>query len=173
MRNEQISKTQVIFNNAMYKQHFTIEIGSKEVVSHRYVVSSYNLYTGKNPSSDMQLFKKINDIIQKTDVFDSIGGWYNQYTENYFLDCNFHFYDIKTAIQFAKVNSQIAIWDGKENKTILIDYKTEKKYFNKDKVYDNSFLSICCDIMKMNKSEYNATQIQDNILRELEYNYNS
>lgn len=122
MRNEQISKTQVIFNNANYKQDFTINITNEKSKDNRYIVSCFNLYTGKNPSLNFELFGNVENICKNLDCwFDSVGGWLNKDTNVYSLDANMHFNDIDFALKFAKVNRQIAIFDKVTNQCIYLN----------------------------------------------------
>lgn len=123
MRNqEQLTSTQIIVNNANYKQDFTINISKEQSVENRYIVSSFNLYEGKNASLDFDLFSKVDNIINiNKGLFDSIGGWLNKETKFYSLDANIHFNDIDFALKFAKVNKQTAIFDKVENKEIYLN----------------------------------------------------
>ena len=121
--NKEITTAQKIVNNANYKQNFTINIGTAKSVKNRYIVSCFNLYTGTNPSLDFELLTKISDTIKNTDMFDSFGGWLDPKNNIYFLDCNMHFDTLKSAIKFAKITKQIAIFDKLENKLIYINSK--------------------------------------------------
>ena len=121
--NTEITTAQKIVNNANYKQNFTINISNEKSVENRYIVSCYNLYTGKNPSLDFELLTKISDTIKNTDMFDSIGGWLDPENNTYSLDCNFHYNTLEKAIKWAKVNKQTAIFDKTENKLIYLNSK--------------------------------------------------
>ena len=123
MRNQQqLTKTQIILNNANYKQDFTINISKEKSIENRYIVSSFNLYEGKNASLDFDLFDKVDNIINiNKGLFDSIGGWLNKETNIYSLDANIHFNDINFALKFAKANKQTAIFDKVENKEIYLN----------------------------------------------------
>ena len=122
MRNEQISKTQIIINNANYKQDFTINITNEKSKDNRYIVSSFNLYTGKNPSLNLELFGNVENICNNLDCwFDSVGGWLNKDTNVYSLDANMHFIDLDFALTFAKQQEQIAIFDKETEKVIYLN----------------------------------------------------
>ena len=116
--NKDITTAQKIVNNANYKQNFTINISSEKSVKNRYIVSCVNLYTGKNPSLQFDLLNKIDKIINNTDIFDSIGGWFNTENKTYFLDCNQHFSNLNRALQFAKIYQKTAIFDKLEDRLI-------------------------------------------------------
>lgn len=121
---KEITTAQKILNNANYKQDFTINIGKENTVNSRYIVSCYNLYSGTNPSLELDLLSNVNDICENCNLmFDSIGGWLCPYTGVYSLDANMHFYDIDFALKWAKVNKQIAIFDKLENKVIYLNNK--------------------------------------------------
>ena len=120
MITKEINTTQKIINNANYKTDFTINIGKEKSINNRYIVSCFNLYKGKNPSLEFNLYTKVNDIIKNTNMFDSIGGWFNVETNSYFLGCNMHFNDIDFALKFAKVNEQVAIYDKLEKQVIYL-----------------------------------------------------
>ena len=120
MITKEINTTKKIINNANYKIDFTINIGKENSINNRYIVSCFNLYKGKNPSLEFNLYTKVNDIIKNTNMFDSIGGWFNVETNSYFLDCNMPFDNIDFALKFAKVNDQVAIYDKLEKRVIYL-----------------------------------------------------
>ena len=113
MINKDLSKTQLILNNASYKQDFTINLSKSKS---RYVVSVKNLYKGTNPSLDFELRSKMVDSKQ----FDSIGGWTNIDGE-YFVDANLHLEKLEWATHTAIKNKQISIYDLVDKKLIFVN----------------------------------------------------
>jgi len=119
---KEITLEQQIINNANYKQDFTINISKEKSINNRYVVSSLNLYTGKNPSLNFDLLTEVKSLIkQNNGLFDSVGGWLNKETNIYHLDANMNFDDINFALKFAKVNKQTAIFDKLNNSVIYLN----------------------------------------------------
>ena len=122
MITKQIKLSQQIINNANYKQDFTINISKENSVKNRYIVSSFNLYEGKNASLDFQLLENVTNIIDiNNGLFDSVGGWLNKETNLYSLDANMHFDNLEFALKFAKVNKQLAIFDKETQQTIYLN----------------------------------------------------
>lgn len=122
MITKEITTAQKILNNAVYKQNFTINIIDDSTTKNRYIVSSLNLYTGKNPSIEFDLITTISNTLNiNKGLFNSIGGWLNRETNVYTLDANMHFNDIDFALKFAKVNKQIAIYDQQNNELIYLN----------------------------------------------------
>jgi len=122
MRTKEIKLSQQIINNANYKQDFTINISKENSVKNRYIVSSFNLYEGKNASLDFQLLENVTNIIDiNNGLFDSVGGWLNKETNLYSLDANMHFDNLEFALKFAKVNKQLAIFDKETQQTIYLN----------------------------------------------------
>jgi len=118
----EITLAQQIINNANHKQDFTINITNEESRNNRYVVSSFNLYKGFNPSLNFDLFSIVeNTMLNNNGLFDSIGGWLNKETNIYTLDCNMHFDNLVFALKFAKVNRQTAIFDKVTNKCLYLN----------------------------------------------------
>jgi len=122
MITKEIKLSQQIINNANYKQDFTINISKENSVKNRYIVSSFNLYEGKNASLDFQLLENVTNIIDiNNGLFDSVGGWLNKETNLYSLDANMHFDNLEFALKFAKVNKQLAIFDKETQQTIYLN----------------------------------------------------
>jgi len=122
MITKEIKLSQQIINNANYKQDFTINISKENSVKNRYIVSSFNLYEGKNASLDFKLLESVTNIIDiNNGLFDSIGGWLNKETNLYSLDANMHFDNLDFALKFAKVNKQLAIFDKETQQTIYLN----------------------------------------------------
>lgn len=125
MINKEITFEQKILNNAVYKQDFTFEIESSTTKNGRYIVSCYSIYKGFNPSIHFNLLSDISTVVNKTDMFDSIGGWLNPETNEYSLDANMHFWNISFALKFAKANNQVAIFDKENNELIYLNSKKQ------------------------------------------------
>lgn len=111
------TKTQNILNKANQKLNFTYNLNSDK---NRYIVSIKNIYTGKNPSLDFELIKRIEKYV-KTGYYSSIGGWLDKKTNVYYLDANIHLQMLHYALQLAKNNNQIAIFDTKKQETIYLN----------------------------------------------------
>ena len=121
MITKEIKLSQKIVNNANYMRDFTISIGKGESVGSRYVVSSYSLYVGINPSLQFDLLSTVDEICEKCNlVFDSIGGWLDEETNLYHLDANLHFDSLDLALKIANVNNQISIFDKVDDRCIYL-----------------------------------------------------
>ena len=105
-----ITIAQNITNKAHSKQDFTTYLTTTKG---RYIVSMKNIFTGKNFANCHDMIIRVSDIVE-TGYYDSIGGW--NFEGNYFVDANRHFQDLDLAIQSAKINKQIAIFDTKKVK---------------------------------------------------------
>jgi len=116
MISKEINLEQKIYNNVVYKQEFTIKLNSSKS---RYIVSIKNLYTGINPSNDMDLRNKINKIIDSKQ-FCSIGGWMDTKTNLYYIDANLHIDNLSFALIAATTNKQKAIFDTLTNKVVIL-----------------------------------------------------
>jgi hypothetical protein len=123
MKQIKISQVQKIVNLCHTKKDFTFELNKNYAP---YIVSIKNIYKGKNPSLDFELNLKIKDTINKSNIiskyYDSIGGWKDE-DDNFCIDANVHFYNLTLAKDTAKAFNQKAIFDKKNNKVILINYK--------------------------------------------------
>lgn len=106
MKDIKIPLFQIITNKANSLTDFTFNLKNEN----RYIVSYKNIFTGKNPSLDFNLAKKVSNMLE-TENCSSIGGWLDDDTNLYYLDCNKHFFYLKDAITFAKLNNQISIFD--------------------------------------------------------------
>jgi hypothetical protein len=106
---------QNITNKAHAKKDFTTYLTKSKS---RYIVSIKNIFTGKNFANCYDMILRVSKIVN-SGYYDSIGGW--NFESNYFVDANLHFQDLDLAMQCAKNNKQIAIFDTKENKTIYIN----------------------------------------------------
>jgi len=117
MTNKQITKFQDLINKVNAKQNFTYKLSDSKS---RYIVSYKNLYTGKNPSLESELILTIEKFIN-SNMYDSLGGWYDKKTNLYYLDANLHISDINIALKIAKLKNQIAIFDNKEKQVIYLN----------------------------------------------------
>jgi len=107
-----ITIAQNITNKAHAKKDFTTYLTK---LKGRYIVSVKNIFTGKNFVNCHDMIIRVSNILD-SGHYDSIGGW--NFKDTYFVDANLHFDSLDLAIQSAKNNKQIAIFDTKENKTI-------------------------------------------------------
>lgn len=110
--NHKITINQVLINKINAKQDFSHSINDCK----RYIVGDTNLFTGKNPS--LQYDNIYNDILNLDNKFDTIGGWTNQETGTYYVDYSYSYNCVFDAMNKARQNGEIAIYDTKENKTI-------------------------------------------------------
>ena len=104
---------QAILNKANCKNDFTTNLTQN---TGRYIVGITSLYQGLNPSLDFSLIQRICGTLDEP-AFDSIGGWLDK-DGQYYLDANFHFDELTTAMSTARVTKQIAIFDTQGNKVI-------------------------------------------------------
>ena len=119
MRNIKINNVQKIVNKSNNKVDFTFNLNNNKK---RYIVSIKNIYLGFNPSLCTDLNLRVKKIID-SNLYDSIGGW-NGYSSNnskpYYLDANLHFESLDMAVNVAKQNKQMAIFDAKNNLVITL-----------------------------------------------------
>jgi hypothetical protein len=115
MRAINIPLFQTITNKANQRLDFTYNL--RDNLNRRYIVSYKNIFTGKNPSLEFDLSKKISDILE-TENCCSIGGWTDKNTNLYYLDCNKHFFYLKDALNFARLTNQIAIFDSHKKQVL-------------------------------------------------------
>ena len=109
------TKFQDAINKINSKQDFTYNLNNSKG---RYIVSQKNVFKGKNPS----LFCELPIILRENmDTYDSFGGWYDEKTNLYHVDFNFHLSILKYALMLAKENNQISIYDNVENKVIYLN----------------------------------------------------
>lgn len=119
MRQLQINTVQKIVNKSINKLDFTYNLNNN---NKRYIVSVKNIYLGFNPSLCANLNLRVKKIID-SNLYDSIGGW-NGYSSNnskpYYLDANLHFESLDMAVNVARQNNQMAIFDAKNNSVITL-----------------------------------------------------
>ena len=119
--NNIITVRQDLINKVNAKQNFTYNLTPNKS---RYIVSLKSIYKGFNPSIQFDLIEKVYSILgNKSQSFDSLGGWFNETTKVYCLDLNLHLSDLSTALKLAKVNEQIAIYDSKKELVIYLNDK--------------------------------------------------
>ena len=112
-QNHIITINQVLINKINAKQDFSHSINDN---SKRYIVGAKNLFSGKNPSLQYDLI--YNDILELNKSFDILGGWTDPKTNIYYVDyCN-SYNCVFDAMNEARTNNEIAIFDSKENKVI-------------------------------------------------------
>ena len=113
MKNKKITINQSIINTINAKENFSYSINNN---SKRYIVGSKNLFTGENPS--LQYVNIYDDILELDKSFDILGGWTDPKTNIYYVDyCN-SYNCVFDAMNVARTNCEIAIFDNKENKVI-------------------------------------------------------
>ena len=120
MRDITVSIAQTILNKCNSKKEFTYFLNWDH--GGDYVVSIRNLYTGKNPSLDNDLLRKINKALAdelRFKSFDSIGLWIDE-NKNICIDANIHVKNKKTALSIAADYNQTAIYDLKNKQNIFL-----------------------------------------------------
>ena len=119
MKNNKLTKFQDTINKINAKQNFTTNLSNTK---NRYIVSYKNIYKGRNPS----LFFDLPIVLRENltlNYYDSIGGWFDNKTNLYYLDLNIHFSILETALKFAKQTNQIAIFDNFKKQLIYLNNK--------------------------------------------------
>jgi len=112
--NHKITINQVLINKINAKQDFSYSINECK----RYIVGDKNLFMGKNPSMQYDLI--YNDILNLDNSYDTIGGWTDPATKIYYVDYSYSYNCVFDAMEKARENKEIAIYDTVENKTINI-----------------------------------------------------
>ena len=110
-----MTKQQNIINKINAKQDFTVNLTNQ---SKRYIVGVKNLFTGSNPSTQYETIYK--DIMNPEAKFDSVGGWLDKDSMIYFVDYSMQLDNLSDALQLAKENNELAIWDSLDNKEIRL-----------------------------------------------------
>jgi len=111
--NHKITINQVLINKINAKQDFSHSINDN---SRRYIVGMKNLFTGKNPS--LRYENIYNDVLNLDKSFDILGGWTDPDTNIYYVDLCNSYNCVFDAMNQARANNEIAIFDSKENKVI-------------------------------------------------------
>lgn len=119
MKNNKLTKFQDTINKINAKQDFTTNLSNTK---NRYIVSAKNIFVVKNPS----LLYNLHIILRENfnlNYYDSIGGWFDNKTNLYYLDLNIHFSILETALKFAKQTNQVAIYDNLKKELIYLNKK--------------------------------------------------
>ena len=112
----EISPQQDVVNKINAKADFTHNINNTRL--ERYTVSTKNVFTGKNPSLLLKDTWKVVDDAFNSDQ-ELLGGWLSE-DGIYFLDYGISISDLKIAMQFARANNQLAIYDNVADKVIQV-----------------------------------------------------
>ena len=113
----EISPQQDVVNKINAKADFTHNINNTRL--ERYTVSTKNVFTGKNPSLLLKDTWKVVDDAFNSDQ-ELLGGWLSE-DGIYFLDYGISISDLKIAMQFARANNQLAIYDNVSQKVITVN----------------------------------------------------
>tara|TARA_R110002050_G_scaffold276089_1_gene421270 strand:- start:47 stop:403 length:357 start_codon:yes stop_codon:yes gene_type:complete len=110
-----ITINQVLINKINAKQDFSYSLNND---TKRYIVGDKNLFSGKNPSIQYDLI--YNDILELDNSYSTIGGWTDPKTNIYYVDYSLSFDSVFDALEVARENKEIAIYDTLENKAITL-----------------------------------------------------
>lgn len=127
MREIEVSLVQRIVNRVNCRVNFTKELYPSSGLKGRYIVTSQEIFSGKNPSIKLGLRLDIAEAVEKQCpfntkhyYFNSIGGWTNPETNEYHVGANLHFFNLDSAVRAAKDSDQIAIFDKHTDKVIYL-----------------------------------------------------
>ena len=112
----EISPQQDVVNKINAKADFTHNINRTRL--ERYTVSTKNVFTGKNPSLFLKDTWKVVEDAFNSD-HELLGGWLSE-DDIYFLDYGLSISDLRIAMQFARANNQLAIYDNVSQKVIPV-----------------------------------------------------
>ena len=115
-RLQEISPLQDVVNKINAKADFTHNINRTRL--ERYTVSTKNVFTGKNPSLFLKNTWKVVEDAFNSD-HELLGGWLSE-DDIYFLDYGLSISNLRIAMQFARANNQLAIYDNVANKVISV-----------------------------------------------------
>ena len=115
MTKQTVKQEQQLVNKINAKQDFTYSITG---VNKRYVIGVKTLFMGKNPSLQYNLI--YDDIYNLDNRFDSVGGWLDTETGIYYVDYSVQMDDLFDAMQLARENNELAIYDTVENTEIKL-----------------------------------------------------
>lgn len=113
----EISPQQDVVNKINAKADFTHNINNTRL--ERYTVSTKNVFTGKNPSLFLKDTWKVVEDAFNSD-HELLGGWLSE-DDIYFLDYGISITDLRIAMQFARANNQLAIYDNVSQKVINVN----------------------------------------------------
>jgi hypothetical protein len=113
----EISPQQDVVNKINAKADFTHNINNTRL--ERYTVSTQNVFTGKNPSLFLKDTWKVVDDAFNSDQ-ELLGGWLSE-DDIYFLDYGISISNLRIAMQFARANNQLAIYDNVSQKVITVN----------------------------------------------------
>ena len=113
----EISPQQDVVNKINAKADFTHNINNTRL--ERYTVSTQNVFTGKNPSLFLKDTWKVVDDAFNSDQ-ELLGGWLSE-DDIYFLDYGISISNLRIAMQFARANKQLAIYDNVSQKVITVN----------------------------------------------------
>ena len=113
----EISPQQDVVNKINAKADFTHNINRTRL--ERYTVSTKNVFTGKNPSLFLKDTWKVVEDAFSSD-HELLGGWLSE-DDIYFLDYGLSVSDLRIAMQFARANNQLAIYDNVSQKVITVN----------------------------------------------------
>jgi len=111
--------------NVLRERLFNMEDFShrtKEGKNKRFIYANKNLYTGTNPQiRALEILKTLNQIKQdKIKGFEGVGGWKDKKTGIYYADFYKSTDSKREAIKEAKKLKELAIYDSKKQKEIII-----------------------------------------------------
>ena len=112
----EISPQQDVVNKINAKADFTHNINRTRL--ERYTVSTKNVFTGNNPSLFLKDTWKVVEDAFNSD-HELLGGWLSE-DDIYFLDYGMSITDLRIAMQFARANNQLAIYDNVADKVIPV-----------------------------------------------------
>jgi len=121
--NHKISLGQRLINKVNSKESFTYLSNEN---NGRYIVGIETLHKSKNPSLNYEDiysdFYDMNDAFFNDNNISGVGGWLNEETGTYYVDYIKTYNDIFDALNKARQNNEIAIWDNIEQKEIKLIY---------------------------------------------------
>lgn len=139
MREIELTLVQRLVNRTNCRVNFTKELCPSSGSKGRYVVTSQEIFRGTNPSMAPGLRLKIAEAAKKPCIFiengfyfNSIGGWTDPETNEYYVGANLHFYNLDSAVRAAKQSDQIAIFDRHTDKVIYLRDLIESDYSYED-----------------------------------------
>ena len=111
--------------NVLSERLFNMEDFShrtKDGENKRFIYANKNLYIGTNPKiRALEILKTLNEIKQdKLKGFEGVGGWKDKKTGIYYADFYKSTDSKQEAIKEAKKLKELAIYDSKQQKEIII-----------------------------------------------------